>query len=179
MNRLLSFFMTFILLMAPQVAGSQPVSGMSLESSDFKHAGTIPERFTCKGLNVSPDLAWQGAPAGTKSFVLIMEDPDARSTPFFTHWVIYNIPASATRLASGTPAEIPQKLTSGKNDAGKTGYYGPCPPKNDIPHRYYFMLYALDTPLNLPTGATKEEVKTAMHGHTLAQTQLVGMYGKK
>lgn len=124
-----------------------------LESEAFRNGGTIPERYTGTGENISPPLRWHGAPPGTQSFVLIMDDPDApRGT--FTHWLLWDLPAGINAL----PADVHRggRLgVAGRNDFGKLGYGGPLPPIGHGPHRYYFRLYALDVPeLGLPEGAS-------------------------
>ncbi len=149
-----------------------PAGAFRLGSDAFGDGGAIPEKFTCDGENISPRLEWEGAPAGTRSFALIMDDPDAPSGTF-THWVAFDIP--------GTQLEIAERaMTSGKggqNGRGQTNYTGPCPPSGT--HRYFFTLYALDVPsLNLDTGATRAEVERAMEGHILAKAQLMGKYAR-
>ncbi|RME44609.1 MAG: YbhB/YbcL family Raf kinase inhibitor-like protein [Chloroflexi bacterium] len=143
-------------------------------SSAFDEGATIPTRHTCDGEDVSPELTWQGAPAGTRSFVLIMDDPDAPGRTF-THWVLFDIPASQTTLPEGfQPGDVG---TSGANDFGKTGYGGPCPPPGHGPHRYFFTLYALNTDvLNLPANASRPAVEQAMRDHLIAQARLMGRY---
>src|SRR6266540_1402431 len=125
----------------------------SLTSTAFTDGAAIPVKYTCDGADVSPPLAWSGAPAGTKSFALICDDPDApRGT--WVHWVLFNLPAQEKELAEGTPtsARLPNSARQGKNDFGNIGYGGPAPPKGK-PHRYFFKLYALDQTLDLPEGA--------------------------
>lgn len=143
-----------------------------MTSLAFKEGETIPARYTCDAENVSPPLAWSGAPTGTQSLALIVDDPDAPAKTW-VHWVAYNIPAGQTSLAEGDSITGVQ----GVNDFRKTGYGGPCPPKGK-PHRYFFKLYALDGILNLKPGASKADLETAMSGHILAQGQLIGKYGR-
>ncbi len=145
---------------------------MIVTSSAFAQGGNIPTKYSCDGQSDSPPLQWSGAPADTKSYALIVDDPDAPSGTF-THWVAYDIPASVTSAAEGAN----QIGKSGKNGAGKPGYTGPCPPRGT--HRYFFHLYALDVPtLNLPDGASKDAVTAAMQGHILAQAELMGKYSR-
>ena len=148
---------------------------LRLTSAEFKDGDPIPAIYTCDGANVSPPLAWSGVPAGTRSFALIVDDPDApRGT--YTHWVLFDLPAQATGLPEGVPAE-PTPSSGGRqgtNSANKVGYTGPCPPSGT--HRYVFTLYALDAMLDLPAGATKQEVLDAMQGHILAEGSLMGRY---
>ncbi|AXK39244.1 YbhB/YbcL family Raf kinase inhibitor-like protein [Crenobacter cavernae] len=153
---------------------------LTLTSAAFAANGTIPAHLTCEGRDVSPPLAWSGAPEGTQSFVLIVDDPDAPdpAAPRMTwvHWVLYNLPATTTGLPEDVRA-LPPGTREGLNDWQKTGYGGPCPPIGT--HRYFHKLYALDTVLpdhiNRPT---KSELMIAMHGHVLAQTELIGTYRK-
>ncbi len=151
---------------------------MQLSSSAFQQARSIPTRYTCDGENVSPALSWRGAPAETRSFALIMDDPDAPGASGFTHWAVYNIPTSVAALPSNLPREeqIADICLQGKNDSGKIGYSGPCPPAGT--HRYLVRLYALDRVLNLEPGASHRQVKEAMRGHVLAQAELTGTYAR-
>ncbi len=151
---------------------------MQVSSPAFAEGANIPVKYTADGDDRSPELRWGGIPPDTKSFALIGEDPDApRGT--WTHWVLFNVPADRTTLAEGVPAEkeLPGGARQGKNDFGKIGYGGPDPPKGE-PHRYYFKLYALDTTLDLPAGASKDQVLAAMKGHVLGAGQLMGKYGR-
>ena len=131
----------------------------------------IPLQYTCNGANISPPLTWGLAPLGTKSFALIVDDPDA---PGWTriHWVVYNIPAEVFLTEEG---QIPKGSTQGANDTGNARYRGPCPPKGT--HRYFFKLYALKQTLNLPEGATKKQVEEAMDSLILGKTELIGIFG--
>lgn len=150
--------------------------GFALESPQFKEGSDIPRQLTCDGEDVSPLLRWDGAPAGTKSFSLVTEDPDAPIGTFI-HWVIYNLPESTKELAENLPGqkELPNGARQGRNDFGKIGYGGPCPPRGPA-HRYYFRLYALDGKLELAPGASRGELDKAMKGHVLAQAELMGRY---
>ncbi|MCD1295874.1 YbhB/YbcL family Raf kinase inhibitor-like protein [Methanocella sp. CWC-04] len=140
------------------------------------NGGKIPAKYTCDGEDISPQLSWSGAPAGTVSYALIVDDPDAPGKEF-THWVVYNLPADMVELEEGMAAfEIIKKGGSqGKNDLGMQGYGGPCPPKGK-PHRYRFRIYALDTKLDLPSGVTKNNVMSLMKRHILAEAGIVGLY---
>jgi len=144
-----------------------------ITSTAFDETGTIPVRYTCDGADVSPPLDWSGVLQEAKSLALITDDPDC-PTGTWVHWVLFNLPASLNHLPEKA---MPGVGIQGKNDFRKLGYNGPCPPRGR-PHRYYFKLYALDTMLNLPAGATKAEVEKAMQGHILAQGQLMGKYGR-
>jgi Raf kinase inhibitor-like YbhB/YbcL family protein len=149
-----------------------------LTSSSFQPESDIPAKFTCQGEDISPELTWKDAPAGTKTFALILHDPDAPGPGGFTHWVVYNIPASVRQIPQDAPKgdTLPGGGVQGRNDAGKVGYMGPCPPSGT--HRYYFYLYALDTELNLQPGAGKDDLEKAMQGHVLQKTELMGRYRK-
>ena len=154
--------------------GNEPM--FQLTSSAFETESTIPSQFSCDGSNISPELSWSRPPAGTKSLVLIMHDPDAPIEGGYTHWLVYNIPASVNHLPENVPNQ--DKLAGGglqgKNDSGKYGYTGPCPPSGT--HRYYFRLYALDRDLNAGAGARKASLEKAMEGHVLAKAELLGRY---
>jgi Raf kinase inhibitor-like YbhB/YbcL family protein len=151
----------------------------SLQSSAFKHNGPIPQKFTCQGSDVSPALAWSAAPAGTKSFALIADDPDAPAG-IWVHWVLYDLPAGTMQLAENVPKteRLPGGGAQGTNDFKKVGYGGPCPPPGK-PHRYFFKLYALDAMLNLKSGARKSDLEAAMKGHMLGQSELMGTYKRE
>ena len=153
-----------------------------VKSSAFTDGQEIPRRHTCEGEDVSPPLAWSGAPAGTKTFALIVDDPDAPDpkAPQMTwvHWVLYNLPATATALPEGVkPAALPAGTREGRNDWKRTGYGGPCPPIGR--HRYFHKLYALDAALADLGTPGKAELERAMKGHVLARAELVGTYQKK
>lgn len=142
---------------------------MKVVSPEFQQLQPIPARFTCLGEDHSVPLQFLETPKGTKTFAIIVDDPDAPSG-IFTHWVAWNIPAETTSLSEGQAA--PQE---GKNSFGSVGYRGPCPPPGK-PHRYFFKVFALDTVLDLPKGSTKEQLEKAMKGHTLSQAELVGTF---
>ena len=153
---------------------------MSLQISSvaFSAGEAIPKKFTCDGPDVSPQLKWNDPPANTQGFALIMDDPDAPAGAW-VHWVLYDLPASTRELAEGVAKQ--EQLSSGarqgRNDFGKIGYGGPCPPPGK-PHRYFFKLYALDTKLNLKPGVTKADLERTMKSHIVAQAELVGKYGR-
>lgn len=152
---------------------------MQLVSSAYQAGAAIPVLFTCEGENISPELSWRDAPRKTESFVLTMRDPDAPKVGGFTHWVVYNIPRSVGHIEQNVPKEatVPGLGLQGKNDGSKVGYMGPCPPTGT--HRYFARLFALDTELNLPPGASHEDVRQAMEGHILERAELMGTYKKK
>lgn len=145
-------------------------------TSSFGDNQTMPVKFTGKGADVSPALSWSGTPAGTKSFAVVVEDPDAPYSTF-THWVIYNIPGNSTGLHEGVQAAqtLDDGTMQGKNGFGTIGYKGPNPPAGK-PHRYVFNVYALDTTLPLQPGVSKEDVFTAMNGHVLGYGKIIGTY---
>jgi len=149
---------------------------LSLSSTAFKGGEIIPVKYTCEGQDVSPPLMWSELPQGTQSLALIVDDPDA-PVGVFTHWVLFNIPPDSGKLPEAVPtqAQLPSGALQGKNDFGRVGYGGPCPPPGR-PHRYCFTLYALDRVLDLKAGVSKKQVLDAMQGHILAQGQLIGTY---
>jgi Raf kinase inhibitor-like YbhB/YbcL family protein len=149
---------------------------MKILSTTFRNGQPIPKDCTCDGENRSPHLAWSEIPVDTRSFALLCDDPDApRGT--WVHWVLFNLPADAVELAPGVPRtpELPSGARQGLNDFGNIGYDGPCPPPGK-PHRYFFRLHALDCALNLAPGVTRSDLDTAMAGHSLADTALMGTY---
>jgi Raf kinase inhibitor-like YbhB/YbcL family protein len=152
---------------------------LTITSQAFSHDGEIPSRFTCDGEDVSPGLQWTGLPEGTKSIVLIVDDPDAPdpAAPRMTwvHWVLYNIPPEAPGLSEAVkPKELPKGTMEGLNDWKRTGYGGPCPPIGR--HRYFHKLYALDVVLPDLGRPTKGQLEKAMEGHILSKADLVGTY---
>ena len=149
---------------------------MQLNTPAFEHEAAIPEQFSCDGRSISPELSWSGAPEKTKSFALIMHDPDAPMPGGYTHWLVYNIPANVTGVPEAAPNQdqLPGGGIQGKNSSGKYGYTGPCPPSGS--HRYYFRLYALDAILKPDVGSNKESLERAMRGHILAEAEIMGKY---
>ena len=139
-------------------------------TSDFEHEGMIPEKYTCDGANVAPVLKISDVPANTKSFALIVDDPDA-PVGLWVHWVLYNLPASTREIDE---KNLPAGTTAGMTNFGFTKWGGPCPP--DGMHRYYFKLYALDKELNLPYGLNKKQVEDAIKDCTIEKTELMGKY---
>jgi Raf kinase inhibitor-like YbhB/YbcL family protein len=146
---------------------------LTLKSAAFADGKPIPDQYSCWGEGMSPPLEWSGAPTETKSFALIVDDPDAPSGTY-VHWVIYNIPPSSTGLteAVAPEAQLQDGSLQGTNSSRRTGFTSPCPPSGT--HRYYFKLHALDTALDLSPGASKDQLLQAMQGHVLAQGQLMG-----
>ncbi len=141
-----------------------------IDSSAFSHSGNIPPRYTCDGKNISPPLAFYGIPEGTTSLVLIMDDIDAVAG-VWDHWIVFNIPPSTNVIEEGRE---PSGVAGARTD-GEKGYYGPCP-SDGKEHRYVFRVYALDTRLDLPEGATKNEVLSSLEGHCIAQATLMGKF---
>jgi len=148
----------------------------SVSSPDFANGADIPKQFTCSGEDRSPAREWKDAPAGTKSFVLIVDDPDA-PVGTWVHWVIFNIPGAAHSLHGGVEKkdQLADGVRQGQNDFRKVGYNGPCPPPGKA-HRYSFKLYALQSELSLGAGATKGEVERAMEGRILGRAEWMGRY---
>ncbi len=179
MKRLAAFFFLLVFVFVSSRATSE--GKMQITSTAFANHGSIPAKHTCEGSDVSPTLAWVGAPAGTKSFALIVDDPDAPdpAAPKMTwvHWVLYDLPASATGFPEAVAAkELPKGTLEGTNDWKRTGYGGPCPPIGR--HRYFFKLYALDAVLPDLGKPTKAKLEGAMKGHVLAEALLMGTYQK-
>src|ERR1700730_16320974 len=166
MKTIISIGCTFAVAMA--VAFAAGGGKMKISSSAFQEGGTIPEKFSKNGQNVSPEIRIDGTPAGTKSLALIVDDPDA-PVGLFTHWLLWSIDPKTTQIAEGSG---PKNGVQGKNDFGEIGYGGPQPPSGT--HRYYFRVFALDRPLDLKPGAKRKEVDAAMKGHVIAQGELMG-----
>jgi hypothetical protein len=160
--------------------GGETMAEFKLTSSAFGDGERIPDKYTCVGEDVSPPLKWEGAPEGTKTFALIVEDPDAPGGTFI-HWVLFNIPGTLTELPEGV--EPLEKLQNGAihgvNDFQRLGYRGPCPPPGK-PHRYFFVLKALDRELSLGPGVTKQRLELEIEkiGGPLAETKLMGTYSR-
>jgi Raf kinase inhibitor-like YbhB/YbcL family protein len=148
------------------------MNNFKLVSTRFKHNEHIPQIYTCDGKDISPPLSWENTPKETKSFVLIMQDPDAPSNTWY-HWILFNIPPYVEKIPEGVQ-QLPEGTRVGKNSWGKSSYGGPCPP--DKEHRYFFNLYALDCLLYVDNGINHEIIEEAMEGHILGQTQLIGRY---
>jgi Raf kinase inhibitor-like YbhB/YbcL family protein len=167
---------------ADAAGGSRERIMFELTSSAFAPSGKIPKKYTCDGKDVSPPLAWKGAPQGTALIAVIMEDPDAPAGTWI-HWVIYDVPAASGALAENLSrdATLPDGATQGASwgveKFDRVGYGGPCPPPGK-PHRYFFRAYALSSKLALPAGAPKSAVVAAMKGKVLAEATLVGLYGR-
>jgi Raf kinase inhibitor-like YbhB/YbcL family protein len=186
-NARLNFLFAAILAAGLVTAGCsrepKPAKGhvmkIQLTSAAFADGQPIPAKYTGDALDISPPLAWTNAPASTKSFALIADDPDA-PVGTWVHWVIYDLPPTVTALAEDQLklAQFKNGAKQGLNDFKKTGYNGPAPPPGKA-HRYYFKLYALDAPTGLPPGATEADLLKAMDGHVLGEGRLMGTYQRQ
>ena len=178
-------FATTLLLGA---AGAAQSAGFSLSSPSIKPGSTLTEAqvfkgFGCEGKNISPALKWSGAPKDTKSFALTVYDPDAPTGSGWWHWVVYNIPASATELPEGAGAAdgkaMPAGAVQGRTDFGTAGFGGACPPPGDKPHRYIFTVYALKSDkLDVPADASAALIGFMIHADQLAKATLTAKYGR-
>jgi hypothetical protein len=149
---------------------------LALKADAFANGGEIPKKYTCSGADLSPALHWSGVSPAAHSLALIVDDPDApRGT--WTHWIIWNIPAHLTSLPEGVPAveTLESGARQGRNDFGRIGYGGPCPPPGK-PHRYFFRLFALDIAPDVEPGAGRKELERAMRGHILSQAEWMGTF---
>jgi Raf kinase inhibitor-like YbhB/YbcL family protein len=175
---LLALAITIVLATLISSAQTQGESSMAfaISSTSFLNGADLPKKFTCDGADVSPEFSWKEPPSGTQAFALIADDPDAPAGTW-THWVLYDIPASVTSLSEGMSKvdELPGGERQGRNDFHKIGYNGPCPPPGK-PHRYFFKLYALKAKLDLKPGASKQELEQAIEGRTLGMAQWMGKY---
>lgn len=145
---------------------------MIITSSAFDDGGNVPQKFTCAGGDINPELLLHNVPEGARSLALVLHDPDAPMAGGFTHWTVWNIDPQTVIIKEES---IPPGSVEGKNSAGKVGYIGPCPPPG-APHRYYFRLYALDERLDLPPGAPVDALQQQVDAHTIATAELVGVY---
>jgi len=161
--------------LSPTLRATELPKRMTLASPAFAEGDMIPERYSCKGEDISPALRWQDVPSDAVSLALICEDPDAPMGTW-VHWVLYNIPAGTTGLDEGVVDDptLPDGSRHGHNSWRRPGYGGPCPPSGT--HRYYFRLYALDTTLDLPPDAGAQDLREAMQGHILAEAELMGKF---
>lgn len=167
MNFRLLILIFFILIMS-----NQGVYAMKISSSAFVDSGVLPAKYTCDGKSISPAIKWQDAPADTKSFALIYDDPDAPGGTW-THWILYNLPPTTDSLEENVK-QLPAGTKVGVNSWPQQAYGAPCPPFGE--HRYIFHLYSLDTMLNLSGTVTSEKLQQAMQGHILATATLMGRY---
>jgi hypothetical protein len=154
---------------------------IKVTSSAFQQGGSIPAKYTCEGQDISPPLAWSGAPSSAKTIAMIVDDPDApdpaKPQRVYVHWVVYNIPAATNSLSeNASKSGMPKGAVQGKNDFGNAGYGGPCPPIGR--HRYFFKLYALDTDLTGLSAPKKADLERAIKGHVVDSGELMGTYQK-
>lgn len=165
-----------LMLLVSSLAHAQGTSPMSfqLTSSSLTADKPIPPQYTCDGKDTSPQLSWSGAPDNTKSFALIMSDPDAPNDVFY-HWVVFNLPKATNTLEEGVTS-YPSGTVIGKNSFGKSQYNGPCPPK-DTKHRYIFTLHALDSSLDLPASSNAQTVLAALQSHIIATANFSATFG--
>jgi Raf kinase inhibitor-like YbhB/YbcL family protein len=155
------------------MAEGQTAASITVGSSSFNNGDRIPQKFSCDGAGLSPDVQLPTPPSGTKSFLIVMDDPDASG---FVHWLLYNVPPATRDIPEGaSPRGLPAGAAEGANSLGNTGYFGPCPPPPN-PHHYVFRVYALDSGLNLPAGATKKQLAAAARGHILAEGTMTALY---
>jgi Raf kinase inhibitor-like YbhB/YbcL family protein len=174
--------LSILVFLAMNLAG-QEATHMNVESPDFKNGGKIPKDETGEGADNSPALLFSNIPKGTKNLVLIVDDPDAPRKEPWVHWVLYNIPPEVKAVPAHQPKE--DRLNGlngaeqGTNDFRQVGYNGPLPPRGHGLHHYQFHLYALDQQINVPPGATKKQVVSAMKGHVLDEGEIVGTYERK
>jgi hypothetical protein len=171
----ISFIVSPLIAIAADAQGGNAMA-LTVSSTSFSNGAEIPKKFTCEGEDAPPQLSWSGAPSSTQAFALIADDPGAPAGTW-THWVLYDLPASTTTLSEGLPKseQLPDGTKQGRNDFRKIGYDGPCPPAGK-PHRYFFKVYALDRKLNIKPGAGRNEVEKAMQGHVQAQGEYMGTY---
>jgi len=171
-----------LLCMAPAAFAAGP---FTLVSSSFKDGTMLPLRYTgdlksnpnCLGENVSPALHWTNAPPETKSFAILLVDPEGRNGLGVVHWVAYDIPASVSGFAEGEVSKDSHKYVGGKSTVGRSTYFGPCPPPNTSPHHYTFTLIATDLePSALPAGLTRDELIAKLEGHAKASASIVALY---
>lgn len=170
----ISCLITSLFFYTTSFADDAPAT-FTLTTNAFLDTGALPVLYTCDGKDSSPQFSWSNPPAKTKSYVLIVSDPDAPNGIFY-HWIVYNIPAATTELAEGVTA-FPTNTLVGKNSMGEKKYNGPCPPKGST-HAYHFALYALDSLLTLPAGAEGKTVEDSIKNHTLKKSEITAVYSR-
>jgi Raf kinase inhibitor-like YbhB/YbcL family protein len=161
----------------PAASSPDQKTEIKVTSVAFQQGQPIPRAYSCSGVNVSPPLEWTGVPKAAKTIAIVVDDPDAPGGPW-VHWLLYNVPADNIGFVENVPMSETLKAGGfqGKNDFGKIGYGGPCPPSGT--HRYFFKLYAVDAELPLTAGATRADLEKALAGHVLAQGELMGTFQK-
>lgn len=159
----------------PSAPAGVSIASITVTSKSFASGGQIPVDYTCDGKNVSPQLTWSSPPANTKSFAVVVDDPDAPGGTF-THWIVFDLPADALSLAEAVDPAALGALGAkvGQNDFHNVSWEGPCPPKGEGMHRYQFRVFALDAPLKAEEGATRAQIDAALNGHVLGQGALTG-----
>ncbi len=180
--RKISLIMVLIVLLSGCISHQKGDEKMKLEVNSVFHEGSfIPKKYTCEGADINPPLYLAHIPSGAKSMAIIVDDPDA-PIGTFTHWIAWNIPPTE-QIPEGIPkignVSKPIRMIQGRNDFGRIGYGGPCPPRGHGVHHYHFKVYILDTTLNLPPGASRKELERAMKGHIIQWGELVGLYERK
>jgi len=160
---------------AAHASGTSARGSLLVTSNSFADGAQVPEKFTCDGQDVSPALAWSALPPGTQSVAIVMDDPDAPMP--FVHWMAYDLPAGTQALAEGASSHLPDGAKEGENSFGHLGYGGPCPPPGK-PHHYVFRIYALDSRVQLPSGANKRQLAAAMEHHVIAEGKITGLYSR-
>ena len=167
--------------LAGKILPTSKSAALEIASPAFKSGERLDRRYSAYGEDISPELRWEKGPEGTKSYALLMEDPDAATPKPFVHWILFNVPADVTDLREGVPGTaalaLPEGAMQGTNSRGSVGYFGPRPPA-DGEHHYHFQLFALDTTLALKPGAARKDVIDAMNGHVLAHGEIVGVFKK-
>jgi Raf kinase inhibitor-like YbhB/YbcL family protein len=166
--------------LAADLVSARSSRQLSVTSGAFRSGQAIPAPYGQEGDNFSPALGWQSAPPGTRSFAVVLEDPDAAEPKPFVHWTLYNLPSTVTALHESIPVHLQLPDLSGarqgRNSRGTAGYVGPRPPKGDPPHHYHFQVFALDSMLDLPPGAERDVLLAAMKGHVVAFGETVGTF---
>src|SRR5262245_33312604 len=164
------------------LVGAGKTGALQVASSAFTAGSRIPDKYSDYGGHISPPLTWSGPPATTRTFAIVLEDPDAKGTAPqpYVHWILYNLPADARSLPESVPTMPRLKefggALQGQNTHGSVGYFGPRPPAGDPPHHYHFQVFALDAPLDLPPGADKATVVSAMQKHVVSHGEIVGTF---
>lgn len=185
MRYIFVYLLSLLVLLSASFSETRPArkrgdkTMFSITSPHFSNNGSLPKKYSCEGDNVNPDLHWGPTPAGTKSYLLIVDDPDAPTPQPWVHWILFNIPADVTELQERVDVASLQGAQQGKTSGNKLTYEGACPPRGHGTHHYHFKIYALDTMLALQNGANRPAVEQAMKGHVLAQAEIVATYERR